>query len=62
MHILVLEVKIKVLVNLLSEIIILVKYLNYIDIFLLKFIVKFLKYRNNDYAIKLKKVNSYFTA
>ena len=38
----------------------LIKYLNFVNIFLSKFIIKFLKYNINNYIIKLKKINSYF--
>ena len=40
----------------LSKIIILEKYLNYVNNFLSKFIIKFLKLTNNNYIIKLKKI------
>lgn len=51
----ILKVKIKVLVTFLSKITILIKYLNYINIFLPKFTIRFLEYSNNDNVIKLKK-------
>lgn len=46
MHILVLNVETKILVDLLVKITVLAKYLNYTDIFLYKFIVKLLAYSN----------------
>ena len=52
-HILIL--KIKTLVDFLNEIIILIKYFNYTNIFLLKFTAKLLKYSNSNYIIELKK-------
>ena len=39
----------------LSKVIILVKYLDYTNIFLPKFIAKFLEHSNDDHAIKPKK-------
>ena len=47
--------KIQIKMVFLKKIIIIKKYLDYINIFLPKFIVKFLKYNNNNYVIKLKK-------
>ena len=40
--------------NLLSKIIISVKYLDYANVFLFKFATKLLKHNNTDYMIKLK--------
>lgn len=59
-NILALEVEEKILVELLAKIRILVEYLNYVNIFLFKLVVKFLKYNNNNYIIKLKKIKNYF--
>ena len=59
-YILILEVRI--LINLSNKIIILLKYLDYIDIFLPKFIAKLQEHNNNNYAIKFKKLNSYLKA
>lgn len=47
--------KIKTRLNLLNKFIILIKYLDYVNIFLFKFAIKFLKYDNNNHAIQLKK-------
>ena len=53
-YIVVSEFKIKMM-DFLVKIIILIKYLNYINIVLFEFIVKFLEHNNNYYTIKLKK-------
>lgn len=50
-YIFILIIKARTLVNLLAKIQILVKYLDYSDIFLLKFAAKFLDYNNNNYNI-----------
>lgn len=55
-----LKVKMKILVNSLAIITILAKYSIYVDIFLIQFIIKFLKHNNNNYAIKLKKSKQLF--
>ena len=47
--------KIKIRVEFLNKITISKKYLNYANIFLFKFIIKFLEYSNNNYIINLKK-------
>ena len=52
MYIIALEIKIKI--NFLNKITISKKYSDYADIFLSKFIIKFLKYSNNNNIIKLK--------
>lgn len=52
MYVIVLEIKLRLLVNLISKIAILEKYLDYISIFLPKFMTKHLKYNNNTYIIK----------
>lgn len=52
MHILVLEIEIKI--DSLAKIIIPVEYLDYANNFLLKFTAKLPEYNNNDYVIKLK--------
>lgn len=46
--------------NLLGKILILIQYSNYINIFLLKFIVKFLKNSNNDKTIEIEKGKQLF--
>ena len=53
--------KIKILITYLlyNKIIILINYWDFTNIFLFKFITKFLKYKINIYIIKLKK-NNYF--
>lgn len=48
--------KIKTRVKSLGKITISKKYLNYTNIFLFKFIIKFLEYNNNNYIINLKKI------
>lgn len=47
--------KAKILMDSLSEIIILIKYLDYADIFETKFMAKLSEYNNNNHTIKLKK-------
>lgn len=47
--------EVQILVDLSNKIIILLKYLDYIDIFLPKFVAKLQEHSNNNYAIKLKK-------
>lgn len=54
LYILVLEIKVKVLVDFLFKITILVEYLNYVNAFMPKFAAKFPEYSNNDHTIKLK--------
>lgn len=54
-YILVLKVETSVLIDFLVKIIIFAKIFNYNNIFLTKFVIKFLKYSSNDYVIKLKK-------
>lgn len=58
--ILALKIKVKILMNPLNEIIILIKYLTYTNMFLSKFMAKLLNHSNNDYAIKLKKIKQLF--
>lgn len=53
--ILVLKVEAKILIDLLAKITILTDYLDYINILLFEFAIKFLKYNNNNFIIKLKK-------
>lgn len=53
LHLIVLEVKVKV--DFSSQITILIKYLDYTDVFLLELVAKFLEHTNSNYIIKLKK-------
>lgn len=43
-----LALEVKILIDLLDKIIILIKYLDYIDIFSPKYLAKFLKYNNSN--------------
>lgn len=52
MYIMALEIKIRI--NILNNIIVLKKYLDYNNIILSKFIIKLLKYINNNYTIEFK--------
>lgn len=47
--------KINTKLNYIKKIMILIKYLNYINIFLLKFATKLLEFNNNNYIFRLKK-------
>lgn len=53
-HILILKVEARILINFSTKISIPTKYSNYNNIFLPKFVAKFLKNSNNNYGIKLK--------
>lgn len=59
LYITALKIKSKV-INILDNIIILMKYFNYIDIFLSKFMIKLLEFNNSNYIIKLKKDKNLF--
>ena len=53
-QVLALEIKMNILIDLLKKILIQIKYLDYANIFLLKFVAKLLEHSNNNYIIKLE--------
>lgn len=58
----IMTIQIKIKPDFLGVIIISKRYLNYCQVFLLEFAVKFLRHSNSDYVIKLKKIKNHFMA